>query len=143
MVLAGIRDDAIKLPLRFAKLRFDFDSNGNPERSLVELFLDLRQERTFPFLERNPDFLVCFEARATPVAAEDWLSKLRQHTDKPIRYLVLSHYHAVRVLGASAFGAGSRARARNPAVLAFAQRRRAARLSESRGRLACRAFANR
>ena len=53
------------------------------------------------------DFLVCFEARATPVAAADWLARLRQHTDKPVRYLVLSHYHAVRVLGASAFGAGA------------------------------------
>ncbi|WP_028938423.1 MBL fold metallo-hydrolase [Pseudonocardia spinosispora] len=51
------------------------------------------------------DFLVCFEALATPVAAADWLKILRQHTDKPIRYLVLSHYHAVRVLGASAFDA--------------------------------------
>src|SRR6266511_65000 len=51
------------------------------------------------------DFLVCFEARATPVAARDWLGRLREHTDKPVRYLVLSHYHAVRVLGASAFGA--------------------------------------
>src|SRR5262249_9051468 len=26
-------------------------------------------------------------------------------TDKPIKYVVLSHYHAVRVLGASAYGA--------------------------------------
>jgi glyoxylase-like metal-dependent hydrolase (beta-lactamase superfamily II) len=51
------------------------------------------------------DFLVCFEAMATPVAAREWLVKLRQHTDKPVRYLVLSHYHAVRVLGASAFEA--------------------------------------
>ena len=51
------------------------------------------------------DFLVCVEAMATPVAARGWLSRLRQHTDKPVRYLVLSHYHAVRVLGASAFGA--------------------------------------
>lgn len=51
------------------------------------------------------DFLVCFEARATPAAARDWLVKLREHTDKPIRYLVLTHYHAVRVLGASAFEA--------------------------------------
>ncbi len=51
------------------------------------------------------DFLVCFEARATPVAARDWLTKLREHTDKPVRYLVLTHYHAVRVLGASAFEA--------------------------------------
>jgi glyoxylase-like metal-dependent hydrolase (beta-lactamase superfamily II) len=51
------------------------------------------------------DFLVCFEARATPVAARDWLKKLREYTDKPVRYLVLTHYHAVRVLGASAFDA--------------------------------------
>ncbi len=51
------------------------------------------------------DFLVCIEARATPAAARDWLVKLREHTDKPIKYLILTHYHAVRVLGASAFGA--------------------------------------
>ncbi|GAB3212807.1 MBL fold metallo-hydrolase [Marinactinospora thermotolerans] len=51
------------------------------------------------------DFLICFEALATPTAARAWLARLREHTDKPIRYLVLSHYHAVRVLGASAFDA--------------------------------------
>lgn len=51
------------------------------------------------------DFLVCFEALATPAAARDWLAQLRTYTDKPVRYLVLSHYHAVRVLGASAFDA--------------------------------------
>ena len=51
------------------------------------------------------DFVVCFEALATPVAARAWLERLREHTDKPVRYLVLSHYHAVRVLGASAFDA--------------------------------------
>ncbi|MFE2750635.1 MBL fold metallo-hydrolase [Actinosynnema sp. NPDC059335] len=51
------------------------------------------------------DFLVCIEARATPKAARRWLDRLREHTDKPVRHLVLSHYHAVRTLGASAFGA--------------------------------------
>ncbi|MFC4563033.1 MBL fold metallo-hydrolase [Nocardiopsis mangrovi] len=51
------------------------------------------------------DFLVCFEALATPTAAREWLALLRRHTGKPVRYLVLSHYHAVRVLGASAFDA--------------------------------------
>ncbi|TSD94246.1 MBL fold metallo-hydrolase [Skermania sp. ID1734] len=51
------------------------------------------------------DFVVAFEATATPVAARAWLDKLREHTDKPVKYLVLSHYHAVRVLGASAFDA--------------------------------------
>ncbi|MFK7954936.1 MAG: MBL fold metallo-hydrolase [Lysobacterales bacterium] len=53
------------------------------------------------------DFVVCIEARATPAAARDWLTQLREHTDKPVKYLVLTHYHAVRVLGASAFDAGS------------------------------------
>ncbi|MEW2399348.1 MBL fold metallo-hydrolase [Streptomyces sp. NPDC046862] len=51
------------------------------------------------------DFVVCFEALATPVAAREWLARLREHTDKPVEYLILSHYHAVRVLGASAFAA--------------------------------------
>lgn len=51
------------------------------------------------------DFVVCFEALATPVVAEAWLKKLREHTKKPVRYLLLSHYHAVRVLGAAAYNA--------------------------------------
>jgi len=53
------------------------------------------------------DFLVAIEARATPAAARDWLKELRKHTDKPVKYLVLTHYHAVRVLGASAFEASA------------------------------------
>lgn len=51
------------------------------------------------------DFVVAFDARATPKAATDWLAELKKHTTKPVKYLVLSHYHAVRVLGASAFSA--------------------------------------
>lgn len=53
------------------------------------------------------DFVVAFESRATPKATRDWLAQLREHTDKPVRYCVLSHYHAVRVLGASAYDAES------------------------------------
>jgi glyoxylase-like metal-dependent hydrolase (beta-lactamase superfamily II) len=37
--------------------------------------------------------------------AADVIRRIREVTDKPIRYVVLSHYHAVRVLGASAYGA--------------------------------------
>jgi glyoxylase-like metal-dependent hydrolase (beta-lactamase superfamily II) len=37
--------------------------------------------------------------------ARDVVSRVAQVTDKPIKYVVLSHYHAVRVLGASAYGA--------------------------------------
>ena len=52
------------------------------------------------------DFVVAIESRATPAASRDWLKILREQTDKPVRYLILTHYHAVRVLGASAFDAG-------------------------------------
>ena len=51
------------------------------------------------------DFVVAIESRATPSASRDWLRILRTRTDKPVRYLILTHYHAVRVLGASAFNA--------------------------------------
>jgi glyoxylase-like metal-dependent hydrolase (beta-lactamase superfamily II) len=49
--------------------------------------------------------VLAVDARATPAAASEWLDALRGVTDKPVEYLVLTHYHAVRVLGASAFGA--------------------------------------
>lgn len=47
--------------------------------------------------------VMVMEAQATPVMAKALIEKIRTVTDKPIKYLVLSHYHAVRVLGASAF----------------------------------------
>ena len=49
--------------------------------------------------------VVVIDARATPALASETLAAIRGVTDKPIRYLVLTHYHAVRVLGASAIGA--------------------------------------
>ncbi len=75
------------------------------------------------------DFLVCVEARATPKAARRWLDLLRRHTDKPVRYLVLSHYHAVRTLGASAFDAAEIIAHENTKTL-IAERGRADWLSE-------------
>jgi glyoxylase-like metal-dependent hydrolase (beta-lactamase superfamily II) len=45
------------------------------------------------------------DTQATPVMAQDLIRRIREVTDKPIHYLVLTHYHAVRVLGASAYGA--------------------------------------
>ena len=49
------------------------------------------------------DCVMVVEAQATPVMARSVIDRVRAITDKPIRYLLLSHYHAVRVLGASAF----------------------------------------
>ena len=45
------------------------------------------------------------EAQATPRLARKVIDCVRGVTDKPISHLVLTHYHAVRVLGASAYGA--------------------------------------
>jgi glyoxylase-like metal-dependent hydrolase (beta-lactamase superfamily II) len=53
----------------------------------------------------GPESVLCVDARATPTAAAEWLRALRERTDKPVEYLVLTHYHAVRVLGASAYDA--------------------------------------
>ena len=51
------------------------------------------------------DAVLAVDARATPVLAREWLDELRRLTERPVRYLFLTHYHAVRVLGASAFDA--------------------------------------
>jgi glyoxylase-like metal-dependent hydrolase (beta-lactamase superfamily II) len=45
------------------------------------------------------------EAQATPRLAQKVIDCIRTVTDKPISHVVLTHYHAVRVLGASAFNA--------------------------------------
>jgi glyoxylase-like metal-dependent hydrolase (beta-lactamase superfamily II) len=37
--------------------------------------------------------------------AQDVIARIRAVTSLPVRYVVLTHYHAVRVLGASAYGA--------------------------------------
>jgi glyoxylase-like metal-dependent hydrolase (beta-lactamase superfamily II) len=51
------------------------------------------------------DAILAIEARATPVMAQRWIDVIRTISDLPFGNLVLTHYHAVRVLGASAFGA--------------------------------------
>ena len=51
------------------------------------------------------DSVMVIDATATPVMAQDLIARIRGVTDKPIKYVTLSHYHAVRVLGASAYGA--------------------------------------
>jgi glyoxylase-like metal-dependent hydrolase (beta-lactamase superfamily II) len=49
--------------------------------------------------------VMVIEAQATPRLANKVIEEIRKVTDKPISHLVLTHYHAVRVLGASAYGA--------------------------------------
>jgi glyoxylase-like metal-dependent hydrolase (beta-lactamase superfamily II) len=51
------------------------------------------------------DAVLVADTQATPAMAQDVIRRIRAVTDKPIKYVVLTHYHAVRVLGASAYGA--------------------------------------
>jgi glyoxylase-like metal-dependent hydrolase (beta-lactamase superfamily II) len=52
------------------------------------------------------DAVLAIEARATPIMAQKWIDVLRAEvTQLPFGDLVLTHYHAVRTLGASAFDA--------------------------------------
>jgi glyoxylase-like metal-dependent hydrolase (beta-lactamase superfamily II) len=51
------------------------------------------------------DCVMVIDTQATPIMAQDVIAHIRTVTDKPIKYVVLSHYHAVRVLGASGYKA--------------------------------------
>jgi glyoxylase-like metal-dependent hydrolase (beta-lactamase superfamily II) len=49
------------------------------------------------------DSVMVIDAQATPALASDVIARVAKVTDKPTKYVLLTHYHAVRVLGASAF----------------------------------------
>src|SRR4029079_7697355 len=51
------------------------------------------------------DAIMVIDTQATPVMAQAVLRHIRLVRDQPHRYVVLSHYHAVRVLGASGYQA--------------------------------------
>jgi glyoxylase-like metal-dependent hydrolase (beta-lactamase superfamily II) len=68
---------------------FAFTAEGDPNSAVIV----------------GDDGCIVFDAQATPALANKVIERVRTVTDKPIKYVVLSHYHAVRVLGASAFQA--------------------------------------
>jgi glyoxylase-like metal-dependent hydrolase (beta-lactamase superfamily II) len=49
------------------------------------------------------DSVMVIDTTATPAMAQALIGHIRSVTPLPIKYVVLSHYHAVRVLGASAY----------------------------------------
>lgn len=49
------------------------------------------------------DGVMVIDAQATPAMAGDVITRVAKVTDKPVKYVLLTHYHAVRALGASAF----------------------------------------
>ena len=49
------------------------------------------------------DGVMVIDAQPTPAMANELIARVSKVTDKPIKYVLLTHYHAVRTLGASAY----------------------------------------
>ena len=91
----------------------NFASQADLEAKTVS-FTELSPGRAYAYTaEGDPntgvtigdDAVMVVDTQATPHMAKDVIAKIRTVTDKPVKYVLLSHYHAVRVLGASAYGA--------------------------------------
>lgn len=86
------RGDLAEKQITFSKLAdcaYAYTAEGDPNTGIVI----------------GDDCVLVVDTQATPKMAADVIRRIRSVTDKPIRHIVLSHYHAVRVLGASAYGA--------------------------------------
>ena len=70
---------------------FAFTAEGDPNSGIIV----------------GDDSVIVIDAQATPSLARQVIQKVRSVTDKPISHLVLSHYHAVRVLGAAEYKASN------------------------------------
>src|SRR5512134_3779692 len=74
---------------RLSKNAYAFTAQGDPNTGIVV----------------GDDGVMVIDTQATPLMAREVIRRVRRVTSKPIRYVVLTHYHAVRVLGASAYKA--------------------------------------
>ena len=74
---------------RLSEHAYAFTAEGDPNTGIVV----------------GDDSVMVIDAQATPKMAQTVIEYIRTVTDKPIKYVVLSHYHAVRVLGASGYDA--------------------------------------
>jgi glyoxylase-like metal-dependent hydrolase (beta-lactamase superfamily II) len=82
--------DLVEKTISFDKLSehaYAYTAEGDPNTGIVV----------------GDDAVMVIDTQATPVMAQDVIRRIREVTAKPIRYVTLSHYHAVRVLGASAY----------------------------------------
>ena len=74
---------------RLSKSCWAFTAEGDPNTGVIV----------------GDDSVMVIDAQATPLLAREVIRRIRRVTSKPIKHVVLSHYHAVRVLGASAYRA--------------------------------------
>lgn len=78
----------------FAKLgegAYAFTTEGDPNTGVIV----------------GDDGVMVIDTQATPHMAAQVVERIHEVTDKPVKFIVLSHYHAVRVLGAAAYRAGN------------------------------------
>jgi glyoxylase-like metal-dependent hydrolase (beta-lactamase superfamily II) len=86
------QSDLVRKKISFSRLSkncFAFTAEGDPNTGVIV----------------GDDAVMVIDAQATPLIAREVIRRIRRVTSKPIQYVVLTHYHAVRVLGASAYGA--------------------------------------
>jgi glyoxylase-like metal-dependent hydrolase (beta-lactamase superfamily II) len=84
------QNDLAEKKITFSRLSehaYAFTAEGDPNTGIVV----------------GDDAVMVIDTQATPKMAEQVIERIRTVTDKPIRYVVLTHYHAVRVLGATAY----------------------------------------
>src|SRR3989337_1330887 len=74
---------------KLSKNAYAFTAEGDPNTGVIV----------------GDDGVMVIDAQATPLMAREVIRRVRRVTSKPIRYVALTHYHAVRVLGASAYKA--------------------------------------
>lgn len=74
---------------RLSEHAYAFTAGGDPNTGIVV----------------GDNAVMVVDAQATPRTAQAVIEKVRSVTDKPVRYVVLTSFHAVRTLGASAYGA--------------------------------------
>ena len=86
---ADMQPKKISFP-RLSKSCWAFTAEGDPNTGVIV----------------GDDSVMVIDAQATPLMAREVIRRIRRVTSKPVRHVVLSHYHAVRVLGASAYKAG-------------------------------------
>jgi glyoxylase-like metal-dependent hydrolase (beta-lactamase superfamily II) len=72
---------------RLSEHAYAFTAEGDPNTGIVV----------------GDDAVMVIDTQATPKMAEQVIERIRTVTDKPIKYVVLSNYHAIRVLGASGY----------------------------------------
>ena len=85
---SDLKPKKISFP-RLSKSCWAFTAEGDPNSGVIV----------------GDDGVMVIDAQATPLMAREVIRRIRRVTSKPIRHVVLSHYHAVRVLGASAYKA--------------------------------------